>query len=330
MGSAAGGPVYDAQGRFLKVAGKTVLSRLNAGFLAQLARLSGGRYVTQADDDSDWRQLQQGIARLIPYSRGDGARQSRPTALYPPLLALSLLLFLGQGMSFPRRRRALLPTLSLLACLTLPFSAPQAGPWQEARAYAALREGDFHTARRLYAEVDGFRGALGQGVAAYRQAAWQAALDSFQKALRLASSDEERRLATYNIGTTWLRLGALEAARQALEQVLRWQPGHKGATLNLALVEEAQRRARSRAPQRLSRPGEKGTPREGGEDLRADVGGHPTTPLAASATKRRSGGNEGMLWRDTLVEEADARLVVRQRMAAQEAAFEALAEDKPW
>ncbi|MFQ5487877.1 MAG: VWA domain-containing protein [Gammaproteobacteria bacterium] len=324
LGTPGGGPVYDAHGRFLQYEGQAVISRLDGTLLKDLARLSGGRYTPLRDDDSDWDVLQTAMARLTPYSR-EAAPAPQATLLYPGLLAASLLLFLSGGLrlSLPRP----LPALLLLACLLLPLSTPQAGPWQQWQAYRALESGDYQDAARRYEALMGYRGALGKGVAAYRQGHWRAALNAFREAGQLARTKEERAGAAYNTGTTLLRLGDLEAANQALKEALRWQPHHKGASINLGLIEEARRTGLGNDARREQANASRLS--DGGRDFLPEAGG------TAQFRGKRNGARSSTtaIYSGSLrpaVGEADTTLIVRLHMAEQEAAFEALPEDKPW
>jgi len=323
IGTPAGGPVYDAHGRFLQHEGQVVISHLDRTLLSGLARLSGGRYTPLQSDDSDWERLQDAMARLTPYSREATTPAPQATLLYPGLLAASLILFLSAGLrlSLPRP----LPALFLLTCLPLPLSTPQAGPWQEQQAYDALQSGDYQAATRLYGALDSYHGALGRGAAAYRQGDWQAALSAFREAARLAGNKDEQAQAAYNIGTTLLRLGELEDAAQALEQALRWQPHHKGAALNLGLIKEARRALQGDAPPRLQQSAPLHL--NGGTNFLPQASGMPAG-MPQGGSRPTASAEPGILPRP--LGEADAALIVRLRMAEQEAAFEALPENKPW
>ncbi len=164
-------------------------------------------------------------------------------------------------------------------------------------------------------------------MAAYRQRHWQAALNAFREARQLARTKEERARAAYNTGTTLLRLGDLEAAEQALKEALRWQPHHKGASINLGLIAEARRSGLGKdAPREQAHASRR---RDGGTDFRPEAGGttqgRGKSNGALSPTSAIHGGSPR-----PAVGEADTTLIVRLRMAEQEAAFEALPEDKPW
>ncbi len=344
VGTPAGGPVRDALGRFLRHEDRPVISRRNDALLAELAALGGGRYVPATDDDRDWSALFEALNRLdaaVPASPGTDPAP-RDTALYPWLLAPGLALFLWLGF----RHHPALPLL--LVCL-LPLPPAQAAEgdwrwspqavwhaWQEQRAHEALTAGDYERAMTLYGELGGFRGALGKGTAAYRLQDWARALAGFEAAARLAATPEERLAAAYNTGTTLLRLGRLAEAETALRKALRLDPEHRPAALNLALLQRLKRQRLKQSPDTVARDGDR-------PDASSDDG--PPPQVHAFPSRRGSDApppeetDSKPVARDGPVAATprfltaageDTALLLRLRIDAQEEAFAALPETRPW
>ena len=232
-GTAAGGPVPDGAGHFMRYEDQVVLSRLGRDGLQRLARDSGGHYVELREDDNDWREL---ITALR--ANTEAGRLAAPVAavdavpLYIAPLIASLVLFLWAG---ARRREA-------LAMLFLPLLlAPPPGdaaPWNERQAYEALQQKDYAQAQQRYGEINNYRGWLGAGAAAYRLQDWRAALAAFEKAARQAENDDAKADALYNAGNALAQLKQLEDASARYRAALTLKPNLAQAALNLSLVNE--------------------------------------------------------------------------------------------
>ncbi len=238
-GTAAGGPVPDGAGHFMRYEDQVVLSRLGRDGLQRLARDSGGHYVELREDDNDWREL---IAALRANTQT--GRLAAPVAavdavpLYIAPLVASLVLFLWAG----ARRREALAMLFLPLLLAPPPS--DAAPWSERQAYEALQQQDYAQARQRYGEINNYRGWLGAGAAAYRLQDWRAALAAFEKAARQAGNDDAKADALYNAGNALAQLKQLEDASARYRAALRLKPQLAQAALNLSLINAA-RDARS-------------------------------------------------------------------------------------
>lgn len=232
LGTAAGAPVPDHEGHFMRYQDQPVISRLDRGRLQALAKNAGGVYFDLGDDDREWRELL-GQLRKRTRAAAHAMPSPRAVALYPAPLAASLALFLWSGV---RRREAL--AMLILPLLLLHPSKSEAAPWTERLAYQALQQGDYPRAQQLYGKIDNYNGQLGMGAAAYRQRDWQTALAAFKHAAQLASDDEQRARALYNTGNALAQLHRFAAAGASYRAALRLQPDLSKAALNLSLVNQ--------------------------------------------------------------------------------------------
>ncbi len=247
VGTAGGAPVPDADGHFMRYRGQVVISHLDRRELQTLAQTAHGAYFDLGDDGRDWRAV---LAQLRSRTRAasHAASQPRPggIALYPWLLAMSLILFLWNG---SRHREHSIPSWGHKgpAFLILPLLLPslllwpppgEAAPWTEQRAYEALQQGDYSRAQKLYSDVDSYSGRLGLGAAAYHRQDWQTALDAFKRASVFAGDDAQKARAYYNTGNALAQLHRFEGASNAYRAALRLQPNLAQAALNLSLVNQ--------------------------------------------------------------------------------------------
>ena len=238
MGTAAGGPVPDNDGHFIRYQDQVVISRLDRDGLQTLAKAGQGAYFDLREDDSEWRAL---LAQLRDRTRAATHIASRPSlrgiALYPWLLGASLLLFLWHG-ARPREAMAVLSLPVLLPLLLIWPTPGDAASWSEQRAYEALQHGYYGRAQTLYGEVDGYNGRMGAGAAAYRLQDWQSALAAFQHAAQRADDDGEKARALYNAGNALAQLHRFQEASDMYQAALRLQPKLAKAALNLNLVNQ--------------------------------------------------------------------------------------------
>lgn len=240
VGTPTGGPVPAPRGYLRNARGETVISRLDRAMLAQITATTGGRYSDVHADDRDQDQLFAGLDRL--------AQESRPVALaeqgiplYPWLLAFGLGLLLATRLQRPLPAMPViaLPLCALAVGMMLAPADGQAAGSSERRAFEALEAGRHAEAERLYRGIDGYRGRLGQGAAAYRMARWSDALAAFSAAAQLADDDRERAKALYNSANALVRLDRLDEALVTFDQALALHPNHARAALNRDLVNRA-------------------------------------------------------------------------------------------
>jgi Ca-activated chloride channel homolog len=276
VGSEAGAPVPLPDGGFAEDDAGQVLSRMAASVYAQWAQASGGRFAAVSDGDADWEALhQRGIAALP----GDPNAPQASTAwreLYAWCLAPALGLLMA--LSLPRRVVVLLALVILLPAL-----APPAAWADEATAWQAWQSKDFSRAQILYAQAGGYRGHMGAGAAAWRQAEYATAARHFAAALLLAENDHQRADALYNLGNAHYGLGQWQAAWEAFETVLKMRPGDAGASANRDLASQRLVRQRREAPMQSDLGGRRGFLAEGNIQLDGQTGRTPDDPEFAAS-----------------------------------------------
>lgn len=276
LSSEAGAPVPLPDGGFAELDGIQVQSRLDAKSYAQLAQASGGRFAAVADGDADWSALHdRGIAALPgDLVAADGAVAWRE--LYAWCLAPALVLFMV--VSLPRR---VVATIALAVWGTALVS-PEA--WaDEAAAWQAWQQKQYAHAQTLYAQTGGYRGQMGAGAAAWRQAQYAVAARHFGAALLLAESDSQRADALYNLGNAHYGRGQWQAAWEAFETVLRMRPNDASARSNRDQAWQRLRRQRPEAPMQSDLGGRRGFLAEGRIQLDGQRGSTPDDPESAAA-----------------------------------------------
>jgi Ca-activated chloride channel family protein len=238
--------------------------------------MTGGRFAGVSDGDADWAAL---------HDRGIGALPGDPLApasaaawreLYAWCLAPALALLMA--VSLPRRVVAMI-ALALWGAV----AAPPPALADEAEAWQAWQQKNFAGAQALYAQAGGYRGQMGAGAAAWRQAAYAAAARHFGAALLLAESDRQRADALYNLGNAHYGRGQWQAAFEAFETVLRMRPADTRAGANRALAWQRVRRQRTDAPMQSDLGGRRGFLAEGQIQLDGQAGPPPDDPESEAA-----------------------------------------------
>jgi len=276
IGSEAGAPVPLPDGGFAEADGVQVVSRMAAPAYRQWAHMTGGRFAVVSDGDADWATLHdRGIATLP----GDPLAPASATAwreLYAWCLAPALALLMA--VSLPRRVVATL-ALALWGAVAVPPPALA----DEAAAWQAWQQKNFAGAQALYEQTGGYRGQMGAGAAAWRQAAYAAAARHFGAALLLAENDRQRADALYNLGNAHYGRGQWQAAFEAFETVLSMRPGDPSAGTNRALAWQRLRRQRPEVPMQSDLGGRRGFLAEGRIQLDGQVGPTPDDPESEAA-----------------------------------------------
>jgi Ca-activated chloride channel family protein len=222
----------------------------------QWAQTTGGRFAAVTDGDADWADVyDRGIATfpgdlVVP----DAAAAWRE--LYAWFLAPALALLMA--VSLPRRVVAMI-ALAVWGAAAVPRPALA----DEAAAWQAWQQKNFARAHALYTQAGGYRGQMGAGAAAWRQADYAAAARHFGAALLLAENDSQRADALYNLGNAHYGRGQWQAAFEAFETVLRVRPNDTRSGDNRELAWQRLRRQRSGAPMQSDLGGRRGFLAEG-------------------------------------------------------------------
>lgn len=274
VGSEAGAPVPLPDGGFAEADGVQISSRMAVSAYRQWAQATHGRFAVVSDGDADWAAL---------YDRGIAALPGDPVApdaaaawreLYAWCLAPALALFMA--VSLPRRVVAMVALAVWGAA-----AAPRPALADEAAAWQAWQQQRYASAQTLYAQAGGYRGQMGAGAGAWRQADYVAAARHFGAALLLAENDRQRADALYNLGNAHYARGQWQAAFEAFETVLRVRPGDARARANLDYAWQRLRRQRAGAPMQSDLGGRRGFLAEGRIQLDGQTGPTPEDPESA-------------------------------------------------
>lgn len=276
LGSEAGAPVPLPGGGYAELDGVQVQSRMAAAAYRQWAQASGGRFAAVDDGDSDWSVLHdRGIAALP----GDPVAAEGAVAwreLYAWCLAPALALFM---VVYLPRRVAVLIALAVFGAGFAPTDALA----DEAAAWQAWQQKQYASAQTLYAQAGGYRGQMGAGAAAWRQADYAAAARHFGAALLLAANDRQRADALYNLGNAHYGRGQWQAACEAFETVLRMRPNDANARANRDQASQRLRRQRADTPMQSDLGGRRGFLAEGRIQLDGQSGQTPDDPESEAA-----------------------------------------------
>ncbi|MFN3786073.1 MAG: VWA domain-containing protein, partial [Thiothrix sp.] len=226
FGSAEGAPVPRLQGGFLMDnSGHTIIAKTNLDALERIAQAGGGVMLQATQGESDLNTLSsywQAPANELQQAQGRKADTwvNAGYWLLLPLLPLASLVF----------RRGWL--VAVLVCFLLPQPQPvYAFSWQDLwktpdqQAQQAFANGELARAQEL------FQDPAWKAAAAYKNA-------DYARAAQLYAT-QEGVTAKYNYGNAQARLGNLQEAIKAYQQVLQQDPNHADARHNLALLQKA-------------------------------------------------------------------------------------------
>ena len=224
VGTTEGAPIPQLGGGFVTdQSGNIAVPRLEEHSLRGLAAAGGGRFSKLSTDNRDLDYLLSGEA---------GARLASDESLATdrwreegPWVVL-LLLPLG-AMAF-RRGWILLVALAILPMTEPVYAATWDDLWQtrDQQARALLEEGAAGEAVELFENPDW------KAVAQYRAQDYEASAQAF--------AEQEDTHSLYNLGNAMARLGELESAIDAYEQVLEIDPDDADAEYNRDLLKQVQ------------------------------------------------------------------------------------------
>ena len=224
VGTTEGAPIPQSGGGFVTdQSGNIAVPRLEEHSLRGLAAAGGGRFSKLSTDNRDLDYLLSGEA---------GARLASDESLATdrwreegPWVVL-LLLPLG-AMAF-RRGWILLVALAILPMTEPVYAATWDDLWQtrDQQARALLEEGAAGEAVELFENPDW------KAVAQYRAQDYEASAQAF--------AEQEDTHSLYNLGNAMARLGELESAIDAYEQVLEIDPDDADAEYNRDLLKQVQ------------------------------------------------------------------------------------------
>ncbi|MFQ5469921.1 MAG: VWA domain-containing protein [Gammaproteobacteria bacterium] len=344
VGTQTGAAIQNAQGNLLHHEGHIVVSKLQSGFLKQLASITGGIYTTLTPDDRDWDTVFNRLDQLVKTTSEMEIDTTDETTIFPWFLGVCIALFLYSGLA----RQAALAAVIMFPLVFSSEPASAGTPWQENQAYQALKEKEYQKAQSLYQSIDTFNGLIGRGVSAYRLQKWQTAGEAFERAYSVAKTDAERAKASYNLGNTLAGMGLYKQAIRSYNEALKLQPHHKQASYNLDIVTEQilKLASKDKAPikhQRSKVPintSEDNIDNKGYDDDRSDETSREASTQRTSKIKKlftqwqldASDKSETALIAQIQLGSVneDIKNVLRHRMAIQEGKNLLIKSDRPW
>lgn len=222
VGTLQGAPIPSGDGFITDSKGNIVVARLEREVLRSIAKAGGGRYseLTADNTDSPWAALEGS-----EFMRSDDALGERWKDA-GPWLALLLLPLVAAGF-----RRGVLFALPLVVLPGMLFSpAAKAGLWddlwasRDRQAQAALAQGEPETAAALA------RDPAIAGEALYRAGDYAGAEQAWSA---LDAAD-----AHFNRGNSLAHAGQYDAAIEAFDAALEFNPNMEDALFNRAIVEQ--------------------------------------------------------------------------------------------
>ncbi len=280
VGTPEGAPIPRASGGFVTdQRGRIALPELEESGLRTLARAGGGRYARLAPTNADLDFLLAGETTLASREgellATDQWREEGPwlVLLLLPLAALAF----RKGWVF-----------ALAFVFVLPPQPAAASVWDDLwytpdqQGHRALNDGDAEAAARSFEDPEW------SAVASYR------AGDYGRSAAVFADGDDPRSL--YNLGNALARLGELESAIDAYEQVLEMEPGNEDAAYNLELLKELLEQQSEDASQQEQQSSEQESGGEGqSQESQEQQGMDAQNQSRSESDSGESAGEEGEL-----------------------------------
>ena len=252
VGSGDGAPIPAKDGYKRDDQGKMVLTRMNTAILEQVAKETGGVYVSSIATDDDTKTLYKlGMKRLLSEGEigsGDGRIWNEYFQL-PLFISLLIMIFYlwGSANSIPAlwRKNSSFALLLLLNSLLLSIPTAHADSAESVGkdAYDRFQEGSFAEAeaafRRAQEEYgDDHRYLLGEAASSYRQDSFAKAFELFSKAAEIGKTPEEQATALFNAGNSLVQEEKLNEALEIYEKGLKLTPEDEDIKANLAYVKK--------------------------------------------------------------------------------------------
>lgn len=244
VGTPDGAPIQLLDGDFLKdPRGGIVVPKLNGNILSGIARATGGRYssITANDNDLDSllgqslinrdTQQEEQDSNADDESFGDKWEESGP---YLILLLVPLAAF-----GF-RRGYITVICIGILAVGMRPNYA-MALEWKDIWKTNDQQAAESFNAEDFEKAANTFNDPLWKGTALYKSEEYEAALEEFAKVKSTQS--------LYSQGNTLAKLGKLDEAINAYQQVLEQQADHQDAKANKELLEQLKQQQQNQEQQ---------------------------------------------------------------------------------
>jgi Ca-activated chloride channel family protein len=236
-------------GRYFEWRGQVVTTEPDFEILKQVAKTTGGAFVSSNAGSYDMEQLYQEIRRSVKAAdRSSQKRESWRSAFQWPLGLAALMLLLGAWLGVGRRAFASVTAVLLLLGLSQPARA--ADPLLEADELYRAQKYPQATEKLVELSLehpDDPEILKRLGAARYRAGDYEGAARAYDRAAEL--DGEEGADAVYNSGNALYQSGRLEDAKERYEQVLESLPEHESAKKNYEmLLRELEARRQNKPP----------------------------------------------------------------------------------
>jgi len=267
VGTQQGAALLSSHSGWLEDNQQAVVSKLNRKELVELANIFNGIYSDVRDDDSDWIKIyDQGIALKYP---GKSEQQINDLVLWREYYSIFVLIgivlmFIGQipVKLFPEILKHIKPSslltkyssykkppyqtntrvsLLLISGLLVTFLASQSDLLHATEtdelynsAYQQLQIGEWQQARDNFAKIPGYQARFAEGVAAYQLEQYKLAITIFIQATLDANTNQQRTNSIFNLANSYFKLAQYQQAESLYLDVLRYQPDHQSALVNLS------------------------------------------------------------------------------------------------
>lgn len=260
MGTAAGAPVLAGSQAWLTYQHQAVISQQNVAQLEELAALGNGRYAAASNDNHDWQILyHQGIARNNQNQTAQiNSELTQWQDHFTGYLLAAFSFFMLAIIPLPLIRlkpikavatNSLQTVLILASCVFVltghpPAFARDMQPMVEKysdddlamyrKAQRHYLAGELDSALILFRKLPGYHARFAEGVVYYQQQDYSQAIPRFIQAILDANSSEQRQAAIFNLANSYYRLEQYPQASELYRDVLRYNPAHTGAQINLS------------------------------------------------------------------------------------------------
>jgi len=239
VGTLSGSSILDADTGWLKDDEQVVTSRLNAGLLQTIALRTRGKYAMVSDSDTEWRSLYHDGLSLIDADTVDLQQDSfiEWHEHYHAWLLAGFILFLFAHGHILSRRKITQSTQGAIAIFIAGILLSQnsdAGQQQGYdSAYGAFSKQQYEQAAKLYKDIAGYQGRMGEGSSAYLLEQYDVSIRNFILAVLAADSDQQRADALFNLANSYFKTGRYAEAAAIYQDVLAYIPTFKPARINL-------------------------------------------------------------------------------------------------
>lgn len=239
VGTLSGSSLLDSDTGWLKEDEQVITSRLNAELLQTIALRTKGKYAAVSDSDTEWRSLYHDGLSLIDADTVDLQQDSfiEWQEHYHAWLFTGFILFLFAHGHIVSRRKITQSTQGVIAIFIAGILLTQnsdAGQQHEfASAYKAFSNQQYEQAAKLYKDIAGYQGRMGEGSSAYLLEQYNVSIRNFILAVLAADSEQQRADALFNLANSYFKTGRYAEAAAIYQDVLSYTPGFKPARINL-------------------------------------------------------------------------------------------------